>query len=380
MAYIDWAIWAHVLYLLLLGIGAFFVGYLLPFGRKIAKALPIKNFIFPENRISIVCKQMYLTGYILRIVIMFLKQFSFRGYQVFHIATEGAIKAAIMLDLYYYFSAHKGSPEYYQRKKNLYRGLFFMGVEIAIGLQAGMKESVIIPIIMALVAYIKARKKIPIAFMLVGALLFINVLTPFMGAYRQKSWFGGASFSESFNHGLNAVFAAREEKEVMELETSGLKRLADSTSMALICEEKVREGEITNTFNNPLDYLSRFIPRFLWPDKPSIDYNKIGRDLGILNEDDYSTSIGITLLAGFVMGGGLSSVIFGFLIIGILLRIYWVWLMERSGDNILAFVVYFNIMYTWIRDPDLMIAVHANLSFLIYAYFMFGLIKKRTKQ
>ena len=63
-------------------------------------------------------------------------------------------------------------------------------------------------------------------------------------------------------------------------------------------------GEIVNTFNNAFDYLARFVPRFLWPSKPSIDYNKIGRDLGLLHEGDYSTSIGITLLAGFIMGGG----------------------------------------------------------------------------
>ncbi len=255
-----------------------------------------------------------------------------------------------------------------------------MCVEMIMGLRSGMKENLIIPIIMALVAYIKARKKVPVAFMLAGALFFINILTPFMTAYRQKAWYGGTNFSESFRYGLEAVFMAREEREVMDLEVSGISRLADSTSMALLCEEKVREGEIRNTFDSPLDYLARFVPRFLWPDKPIVDYNKIGRDLGVLHENDYSTSIGITLLAGLIMGGGFYSVMLGFLFIGILLRTYWAWLMERSGDNILAFVIYFNIMYTWIRDADLMVTLHANLSFLVYAYFLLGFIKKHSKR
>ena len=61
------------------------------------------------------------------------------------------------------------------------------------------------------------------------------------------------------------------------------------------------------------------------------------------------------------------------------MRIYWLWLMERSGDNILAFVIYFNVMYAWFRDSDLMVSFHANLSFLVYAYFLLGFIKRRAK-
>ena len=59
-----------------------------------------------------------------------------------------------------------------------------------------------------------------------------------MAAYRQQAWFGGKSFSESASYGLKAVFAAREEKEIMQLETAGVMRIADSTSMALLCAEK----------------------------------------------------------------------------------------------------------------------------------------------
>ena len=376
---IDWMIWAHVLYLLFIGLIAFMVGYISPIGRKIARALPIKNFIVPEDKIPNVARKMYLTGYFLFTVVYFLEKISIRGYQVFYVATQGAVKAAIMLDLYHYFSAPKGTNEYLKRKKYLYRGLFFMCIEVVMGMRTGMKEMFLMPIIMALVAYVKARKKIPIIFMLAGMLFFINVLTPFTGAYRSKSWFEGASFYESFSHGLDAVFEARKGKEATELETSGLTRLSDSTFMAILCEEKVREGVVITTFKNPFEYLSRFIPRFLWPNKPTIDYNRIGRELGLLHPGDYSTSIGITFLAGLIMGGGLFSVILGFLFIGILLKIYWSWLIERSGDNILAFVAYFSVMYVWIRDPDLMVGLHGTISFLIYTYVMAGFIKKRAK-
>ena len=72
---------------------------------------------------------------------------------------RGSYKSGIMLDLYHYFSAPKKSEESRHRKKNLYRGLLFLGVEMAVGLKSGMKENLIFPVIMAVVAYVKARKK-----------------------------------------------------------------------------------------------------------------------------------------------------------------------------------------------------------------------------
>jgi hypothetical protein len=48
-----------------------------------------------------------------------------------------------------------------------------------------------------------------------------------------------------------------------------------------------------------------FIPRFLWPDKPTRHFwNKYGRVYGVLSEDDYQTSVGVSYLAEGYMNFG----------------------------------------------------------------------------
>lgn len=48
-----------------------------------------------------------------------------------------------------------------------------------------------------------------------------------------------------------------------------------------------------------------FIPRFLWPDKPSRHiWNKFGREYGYLSSDDYGTSVGVSYLAEAYMNFG----------------------------------------------------------------------------
>lgn len=63
-----------------------------------------------------------------------------------------------------------------------------------------------------------------------------------------------------------------------------------------------------------------FVPRFLWPGKPSRDmWNKFGRRYGFLSEDDFITSVGINFLGEAYMNFGfaglyLMAIIFGFLV------------------------------------------------------------------
>lgn len=63
-----------------------------------------------------------------------------------------------------------------------------------------------------------------------------------------------------------------------------------------------------------------FIPRFMWPEKPSRDFwNKYGRTYGIITPDDFETAVGVGFLAEAYMNYGymgiyLLAVCFGFFV------------------------------------------------------------------
>ena len=62
-----------------------------------------------------------------------------------------------------------------------------------------------------------------------------------------------------------------------------------------------------------------FIPRMLWPDKPSRHFwNKYGRVYGVLSEDDFDTSVGVSYLAEAYMNFGFAGMYFLAFVMGIL--------------------------------------------------------------
>lgn len=83
-----------------------------------------------------------------------------------------------------------------------------------------------------------------------------------------------------------------------------------------------------------------FVPRFLWPDKPSRHiWNKFGRTYGIIGQDDYQTSVGVSFIAeGFMNYGyvGMYTVAF---IMGLLIAFT-----ERLSYYFLGGYYYFTFM------------------------------------
>lgn len=96
----------------------------------------------------------------------------------------------------------------------------------------------------------------------------------------------------------------------------GFQRVGDD-SIELVMQKTPREVPFWNgeTYAS-IPYM--FIPRALWPDKPSRHFwNKYGRVYGVLSEDDYQTSVGVGYLAEAYMNFGffgmyICSIFFGF--------------------------------------------------------------------
>lgn len=83
-----------------------------------------------------------------------------------------------------------------------------------------------------------------------------------------------------------------------------------------------------------------FIPRFLWPDKPSRHiWNLYGRTYGIIGKDDYQTSVGVSFFAEAYMNYGFVGMYTVAFLMGLLIA-----LVERLSYYFLGGYYYFTFM------------------------------------
>ncbi len=122
-----------------------------------------------------------------------------------------------------------------------------------------------------------------------------------------------------------------------------------------------------------------FIPRFLWSDKPIISKgNLMGKQYDIINYNNDSTSVGISLIADFFRYGGLLFVILGMFLLGLLYAY-----LEKSFNSGFGFSRFFYIVmfinnFLWIeRDLTSIyyIFIYA-VTFLLFIFFVSFFNKK----
>ena len=105
-------------------------------------------------------------------------------------------------------------------------------------------------------------------------------------------------------------------------------------------------------------------PRFIWHSKPIInpDGNVLGRSMGILNQDDYSTSIAPTNIGDLWMNFRIWGVIVGLFILGIIFRFLYYILIKNSGASVVGVAIYGVVWIQIIKGSEDWIApVYAGL-------------------
>lgn len=113
-----------------------------------------------------------------------------------------------------------------------------------------------------------------------------------------------------------------------------------------------------------------FIPRALWPDKPSRHFwNKYGRVYGILDTEDYQTSVGVSYLAEAYMNFGFSGMYLIAVLMGLLFSV-----VERSAFYILNGYFYFPyiVLLTPLLMPGTDLGSMVNSLWVIYLVFLLG--------
>jgi oligosaccharide repeat unit polymerase len=132
-------------------------------------------------------------------------------------------------------------------------------------------------------------------------------------------------------------------------------------------------------FDYKSDYLDNFIalvPRFLWPSKPKIgaDGNSIGRELGLIGENNYHTSIGVSPI-----GEAFHQLwYFGIIIIPVLTAFFLYVVMMYFNKNYLIGYVLQILLGIMITVSDSYTTILPNsIKYFILFYFILFLLNRR---
>lgn len=372
---------ARVMQYATLGCIAFLIGYWSGWAKPLIQKLPVKNFEIDEQELIKFPGKLYFLWIALYCSPwLHLESISPAFPFLISALTKLSISTALAIDIYLFAAPKTSFLRPTVKLRCITRGLFFFAVEIGRCFISGFSGPMFNYIVLMSLAYIKGKRKIPIAvpvFLVLTVMAFVTFITPFTKAFRSKYWYG-ATFNESVDYAFENISS----EGVTQVQSRTLARGADALGVSVLITQLQSQGAKIDAYGSPADIIIRFIPRFLWPNKPAtVDYNAIGHQLGILDPNDKETSIGIPLLGGFIINGGFFGVIIGMFIVGLILRTYWDWLIVKTGDNFLAFAIYLTLLFSWMfGGEDLPIFIHGNVAFLVYAYLFLGFIKRKKRR
>ena len=155
--------------------------------------------------------------------------------------------------------------------------VIFIGIQATIGLSSGWLGSVsFLPLVLTVV-YIRERRKLPVSAILIIIPVILFLQTG-KDVFRQTYWYGGEEasrveriqfwLSQSSTRCLKAA-SSRDFSEVGRLLTQSVDRLSLLEQSANVLEKT--PNDVPYQYGRTYSYMAvTFIPRFLWPDKPTV--------------------------------------------------------------------------------------------------------------
>jgi len=125
-----------------------------------------------------------------------------------------------------------------------------------------------------------------------------------------------------------------------------------------------------------LPLFTKFIPRFLWPEKPEERLGQeFGHRYGILDQTDSVTSVNLPWISEMYANFGPTGVILGMALVGVLLR-YLEMKFNRKRMNILQAVFGLTVMLPlFYQESNLSLMVGGILLQVIVFYWLFRLFR-----
>lgn len=204
-------------------------------------------------------------------------------------------------------------------------GLFgvYLPLIVLNGFVSGSLAEVLLIALLAGTVYWEARQRVPWVMILLTA-AFLYVLNPIKHDYRREVWFGDRGpMSTLQKAGLFADIAEdrylRERAVTGALDTN-LARVSHMHTMAWVVALTPDHVPYWNgeTF---MPLVVALVPRALYPDKPKASFGgEFGRRYGLLANDNLQTAFNIPWVVEFYANFGLTGVLAGMFLCGVLFR------------------------------------------------------------
>ncbi len=195
-------------------------------------------------------------------------------------------------------------------------------IELTVGLAAGNKQNFIIVALAVIIPYSAARRRLPKVMLALAILLFLLIIVPFTGTYRNTARGGTATLTAS-----QAIHAAPEillqtvtgQNVFTVLSTSSdylLQRIREIDSPAIIVQRTPQQIHFLSPAQLVEAPLTELVPRAIWPGKPIVatGYSFNQQYYGL--PPTLYTSAATTPIGGLYQYGGWIPVIGGMFLLG----------------------------------------------------------------
>jgi hypothetical protein len=246
-----------------------------------------------------------------------------------------------------------------------------VGLEVVVGALAGGKQSFVVSILAVLIPYGATRGRLAMRILVPASLVFLFIIVPFNGIYRQMVRHGSAASTLSPT-AATAVApdvlyrAARPEAPLDVLSDSAaalLRRVRLIDSLAIVTQ---RTPSMI-PYQDPLQFITApfvgLIPRAAWPDKPVLATGyQFSQDYYQLPASMY-TSSSITPVGDLYRHGGWPIAIAGMFLIGVACRLFDTLFRPEIDPRAVCFLLVFlpTMVKSEIDLYALEVAVPANL-------------------
>ena len=282
---VRWGTVFEVLLYVELGVLAMVVGYNLLRSSLIARNVPSLDLpLVPERR------SIYLWGALAgggTLTLLQVLGWGFLGGSVFGAVVRlftGQYNVAVVMLAY---AIYEGEERSALARFGLYGAVVFGFI---VGLLTGMLENTLMPLVLVLAVRWHATRRIPWFAILMGFVLYL-VLNPAKFEYRQQVWFSGQQYG--FSQRLEVwALAVEEELSAMGGEEAWEETVRESMARFDLVHKFAYVRDMTPAFipyyggQTYSYFLYAWIPRLLWPDKPSASEstNRLDLDYGFKYE------------------------------------------------------------------------------------------------
>ncbi|MBI3591468.1 MAG: hypothetical protein HY094_08860 [Candidatus Melainabacteria bacterium] len=246
--------------------------------------------------------------------------------------------------------------EWLKNQKKIYfllLSILLLIPEIIYALPTGSKERILFPVAILIFLY-SLKTKLAIVPILFSMLIFVLFVFPFVGIYRSIFLTGDAvlDLSRTFDiYWHQFRYFDKENVSKMFYMIFG-ERLNYSLVVSIIIENTPKIWDFKHGFTY-LFFIISFIPRIIWPGKPSITSfdNVFGRDYGFLGRSDYTTSIDMTWVGEMFINFGWYGILVAFLY-GIIFQTLYTYFLRQKRLSQLSAILYSFGLYYMVRGGE----------------------------